>query len=143
MESLHACKRYTVIIKGKYYPARRPTHTLCSLNDLLSAYARHPQAGARLKRDMQNICAIEISRQLRGIRFKRPIKLHYRVIEADERRDWSNVLSVIMKVFEDALQQTGKIRNDNQKCVVGFSQDFSVDRKDPRIEITIEEENDD
>ena len=43
------------------------------------------------------------------------------------------------KVFQDALQKCGVIKNDGWKEVENFTHDFYVDKKNPRIEIFLEE----
>ena len=50
-----------------------------------------------------------------------------------------NLLAAIDKSFEDALQKTGILKNDGWEDVLNTTHEFYVDRKNPRIEITIRE----
>lgn len=63
----------------------------------------------------------------------------YRWYEKDKRRDLDNVSSFGRKVIQDALVYTGVIQNDGWKEITGFSDEFYVDKKNPRIEVEIEE----
>ena len=42
-------------------------------------------------------------------------------------------------MIQDALVECGVLQNDGWKNIVGFSDDFFVDPKNPRIEVDIEE----
>ena len=52
---------HKVVIKGNYYGR---TRTLPDLNDYLHECARHPQMGAKMKRDYQMIVCNAIRTQL-------------------------------------------------------------------------------
>ena len=54
----------------------------------------------------------------------------------------SNVAAMSVKVIEDALQKYGVISNDGWANIAGYSQDFFVDKDNPRIEVTITEVED-
>ena len=43
------------------------------------------------------------------------------------------------KFVQDALVKAKVIQNDSQKWVVGFTDDFGVDQKNPRVEVEIME----
>ena len=64
----------------------------------------------------------------------------YRWFERDRKRDKDNVSAFGRKVIQDALVHTGVLKNDNWACVDGFSDQFEVDRKRPRIEVEIDDE---
>jgi Holliday junction resolvase RusA-like endonuclease len=55
------------------------------------------------------------------------------------KRDKDNVLSVCMKVIQDALQTCGVIDNDGWANIENFTHDFYLDAQNPRIEVYIEE----
>ena len=44
-----------------------------------------------------------------------------------------------LTVSLDALVETGVLRNDGWSEIEGFSDDFALDPKNPRVEVTIEE----
>ena len=58
--------------------------------------------------------------------------------EPDKRRDPSNVRAGTEKVILDALQNAGIIRNDNWKWLSDTPAEVLLDRKNPRIEVTIQ-----
>ena len=95
--------------------------------------------GALMKREWQNKIAIYIFNQLRKVTIEKPVIIHYHYYEENAKRDIGNVHAPFQKFCEDALQECKVIANDNQKCVVGFTALFDVDKQNPRIEVEIEE----
>lgn len=63
--------------------------------------------------------------------------MHYRWIERDRRRDKDNIAAFGRKVIQDALVRMKALRNDGWNNIEGFSDEFAVDKKKPRIEVTI------
>ena len=61
--------------------------------------------------------------------------------EKNKRRDPDNVFSAI-KYILDSLVEAGVFPNDGQKQVAGIINWIKVDKKNPRIEITIYEDGD-
>jgi len=61
---------HKVVIKGNYYGR---TRTLPDLNDYLHECARHPQMGAKMKRDYQMIVCNAIRTQLPRLTINNPI----------------------------------------------------------------------
>lgn len=59
--------------------------------------------------------------------------------EKDNRRDDDNVMFGASKIILDALQGMGVLKNDNRKCVKHIPHPVQVDRKNPRIEVEIDE----
>ena len=129
-----------VTIRGKYHGER----TMPSLNDYLNEIGKNPKAGGRFKADYEKVCISAIRRCLRGWKVtKPPVILHYKFFEIKKgkRRDVMNIFSGCDKFFEDALQTTGTIDNDNPDWIENTTHDFYyIDPKDePYIEIEIEE----
>ncbi len=67
----------------------------------------------------------------------RPIRISFVWIEKTKRRDYDNI-AFAKKFILDALQENGKLENDNRKWVRGFSDDFRYG-DETRVIITIEE----
>lgn len=69
------------------------------------------------------------------------ITLHYKLFPGSKRRtDIGNVVSIHKKYFEDALAESGHIKDDDYTIVIGSSESFGrVDKENPRVEITITE----
>lgn len=118
---------YKLVIQG----------TLPGLNDLIAAERTHRQKGAKLKRDAETIVRLHIRQQLRGKRPKTPVMLHYRFFEPTRRRDKDNIAAFAHKTIQDSLVKEDIIANDGWDYVEGFVDVFSVDKKNPRIEVVI------
>ena len=118
---------YRLVIDGK----------LAGLNDYINASRANRNYGNRLKREAEDIVIISIYQQLRGLRIEKPVFMKYRWYEPNEKRDRDNVSSMGRKVIQDALVETRVLKNDGWNDVVGFSDEFYIDRNSPRIEVTI------
>ncbi len=98
---------------------------------------RHRFWGAR-KRAMAKILVGGCIRAARVQPFKTKVHIKVRWIEKDRRRDYDNIASGI-KVILDALKACDVIVNDSQKWLEPVTHEFEIDKKDPRIEVTITE----
>ena len=121
--------RHMLIIHGR----------LDNLNDYITACRTNQYKGAHLKSKNEHKVQAEIYEQLGRLRITNPVRMTYRWYEKDRRRDLDNVSSFGRKVIQDALVDTGVIQNDGWKEITGFSDEFYVDKKNPRIEVEIEE----
>ena len=57
--------------------------------------------------------------------FDKPIKIHFTWIEANGKRDLDNICYA-KKFILDALQECGRLKNDNRKWVTGFTDGFEI-----------------
>lgn len=112
---------------------------LDNLNDYIAACRSNQYTGARLKAQNEQKVQAEIYEQLGRLRITHPVRMTYRWYEKDRRRDLDNVSSFGRKVIQDALVQTKVLQNDGWKEIIGFSDEFYVDKNNPRIEVEIEE----
>ena len=117
------------------FPGKLP-----SLNEFISACNKNPKAGGRMKWEDQNKVEWFIRSQLRGVRIKKPVTMLYTWYEPNRKRDLDNISSYGRKVIQDALVHCGVIHNDGWKQILGFSDRFYVDRKEPRVEVVIMED---
>ncbi len=115
-------------------PGRLP-----GLNEYITAGNRSRFNGAKVKAEAQAWVVLCCKRHLRGVRFRRPVRMIYTWIEPNRRRDKSNVSAYGRKVIEDALVLTGVLRDDGWDEIEGFEDRFAVDKKNPRIIVEIEE----
>ena len=113
---------------------------LHSLNEYIGACRRNAYQGAHMKRKDQTSIEWYIRSQLKGIRLKKPVRMVYRWYEPNRKRDLDNVSGYGRKVIQDALVNCRVIENDSWKQVIGFSDEFYVDKKAPRIELEIIEQ---
>lgn len=112
---------------------------LPDLNDYIGALNASPYAGARMKKRVQEGIEWEALAQIK-IKFdgKRPVYMSYLWVERNTRRDKDNI-AFAKKFIQDALVETGILKNDGWRQVCGFEDHFTVDSKHPRVEVIIEE----
>lgn len=113
---------------------------LHSLNEYIGACRRNAYQGAQMKRKDQSTIEWYIRSQLRGIRLKKPVRMSYRWYEPNRKRDLDNISSYGRKIVQDALVNCQVIQNDGWQQLRGFSDEFCIDKKRPRIEVYLIEE---
>lgn len=120
-------KEYSITIPGKFP----------SMNQFINANRTNVHKGNKMKQDSQNEIALYLLEQLHRVHFDEPVYLRYRFYEQNKKRDLDNISSYFHKVFQDTLVQCRIVRNDSWEYIVGFSDEFFIDNKNPRIEIDI------
>lgn len=120
---------YTFTIPGR----------LPGLNEYIRAERSSRMEAAEIKRNCEYLVIGCIHRQLGRIRLKTPVHISYHFIETDRRRDKSNISGYARKVIEDSLIKARALPNDGWNEIEGYDDTFSVDKLNPRVEITIEE----
>lgn len=110
-----------------YIPYKFP-----SLNEYVNECRKNSYAGAHMKRRIQN----DISWYVRQLpKFETPVKIDFIWIEGNKRRDYDNI-AFSKKFILDAMVECGKLKDDNRRCVVGFSDTFQYG-KDFGVKIII------
>lgn len=112
--------------------------TLPGLNEYITAERTSKYKGAAMKRTSQQMVITCAKQQLRGFRPERVI-MRYKFYERDRRRDKDNIASFARKVIQDGLVAAGVLKNDGWSEIEGYTDEFFVDKKRPRIEVEIEE----
>lgn len=110
---------------------------LPNLNDYTNACRSKRMAGARMKQESEKIITTHIQQQLQGVAFTGAVRLSFRWYEPDRRRDLDNICFA-KKFILDALVSNGIIKTDSWRGVVGFTDEFFIDNKHPRIEVEIQ-----
>lgn len=110
--------------------------TLPGLNQFIAAQNSNRWSGANMKAKTEEKIGWHIKEQLRGVSLDCPVRLEYLWVEANHRRDKDNI-AFAKKFVQDALVANGVLKNDGWKQIVGFSDDFAVDKDNPRVEVTI------
>ena len=110
---------------------------LPNLNDYTDACRSKRMAGARMKLEAERIITAHIQQQLKGVAFTEAVRLSFRWYEPDRRRDLDNICFA-KKFILDALVSNGIIKTDSWRGVVGFTDEFFIDKENPRIEVEIE-----
>ena len=67
------------------------------------------------------------------------MRLHYHFYEPNKRRDLDNISAFAHKVIQDALVKCKVLNNDGWKEITGYTDSFSCDKENPRIEVVLEE----
>lgn len=92
-------------------------------------------AGNDMKRKIQDSLFVFL---LRIPQFKKPIRIHFLWHEKNKKRDLDNV-SFAKKFILDAMQECGRIPNDNPRYILGFTDEAVYDGT-YAVELFIEEE---
>ena len=93
-----------------------------SLNEYTKACRAGWQAGAGMKKKVQK----DISQFIDSMPvFEKPVRIHFLWVEENQRRDYDNI-AFAKKFILDAMQEQKKLKNDNRKFVIGFSDDFEI-----------------
>lgn len=120
---------YLLVIPGR----------LDNLNDFIRTDKASRYKGGEMKANNEKIVSAYISQCLRGVKIQKPVHMEYTWFEKDKRRDLDNISSFGRKVIQDALVNSGVLKNDGWKEIKGFSDKFLVDAGNPRIEVLIRE----
>lgn len=109
---------------------------LVGLNEYTKACrSRSWQAGAQMKKNMETIIkGCILAQALEPIDGQ--AELHFRWYEPNKKRDMDNVCFA-KKFILDALVSEGIIIADGWRGVKGFTDEFFVDKDNPRIEVDI------
>ena len=116
-----------IVIKGR----------LAGLNEYIDECRKNPRAGARLKKQSEDIVKWSALKTLHGT-IQTPVIMHYVWYEPNKKRDLDNVSAFGRKVIQDALVRIHILKGDGWAHIRGFTDRFEVDAKNPRIEITFE-----
>lgn len=90
------------------------------------------------KQTIEELVAVCAMQTIKARPIERPVIIEYHWIEPDRRRDLDNI-AFAKKFINDALVKVGILKNDGWKDIVAISDRFSVDKKNPRIEVTLQE----
>ena len=117
--------------------------TMPSLNEYLAETGRHPKAGYKVKKEYVNTAIMywRLSDYRDWVATK-PVITHFCFYEPNLKRDSDNITSCAVKFIHDALRDIGVVKDDNREFIQTFTHDFYLDRVSPRIEVYIEEIND-
>lgn len=105
-------------------------------NEYIDAERSSRHKAAKLKADTQTLIAWYIRRDLRGVKFTRPVAMRYTWVEKDRRRDKDNI-TFGRKFIQDALVRSGVLKDDGWNYVADFSDEFRVDKNKARVEVRI------
>lgn len=121
----------TLTIKGR----------LPSLNEYTRACRGSKYTGAKMKKEAEELIGWHIKAQLKESHFDAPVRMAFRWYEPNGRRDLDNICFA-KKFILDALVANGILDDDDWKHIKGFTDEFFIDSKDPRIEVDIDFDDD-
>ena len=112
---------------------------LSGLNEYTRACRNNKYAGARLKAENENKVIYSIMHSdAWNAHITKKVKIVYKWYEANKKRDLDNI-AFAKKFIQDALVKNGVLDNDGWANIVGFSDEFYIDKENPRIEVEISE----
>ena len=109
---------------------------LAGLNDYTRACRSNRYIGAKMKADAEAKITACIKQQIPNVHFDGTVELKFRWYEPNKKRDLDNVCFA-KKFILDALVSSKTIVADGWKGVIGFTDEFFIDPKNPRIEVEI------
>ena len=127
--------RVTISKTNKTFPIK-------GLNELLAGRTydyRSKKYHNSVKAANDRVCCVAIRRDLKGVRLKTPIKCTYYIYAQDKRHDRGNLSSATEKSFLDALQTCKVLISDKWDCVYDSEFHTELCRSNPRVEVIIEE----
>ena len=110
---------------------------LAGCNDYVRMCRANARAGAKVKRENQDI-VLWCIRQAGLVPMRGKVDVKFTWIEPDMRRDKDNI-RFAAKFILDALVEAGVLENDNWACVGSLSDDYLVNRSNPRVVVELEE----
>lgn len=115
----------TLIIKG----------ALTDLNTYINAERSNRFMAAKIKKQNTQVVYIEAIRQ-HVPKFKKSVFIAYKWYCKNKKKDKSNV-AFSKKFVEDGLILAKVLTNDGWDQIEGWSDDFYIDAKNPRVEVDI------
>lgn len=111
---------------------------LPSLNEYVNICRTNKYKASKFKKNLEDDIMMFTNRLPR---FENPVKIHFHWIEGNKRRDLDNICFA-KKFILDALVKSGKLQDDNRKCVYAFTDTFDYG-DETKVILEIEEANDD
>jgi Holliday junction resolvase RusA-like endonuclease len=111
---------------------------LPSLNEYVNVCRTDRYKASKFKKNLEEDIMMFTNRLPR---FENPVKIHFHWIEGNKRRDLDNICFA-KKFILDALVKSGKLQDDNRKCVYAFTDTFEYG-EETKVILEIEEANDD
>jgi Holliday junction resolvase RusA-like endonuclease len=108
---------------------------MTDLNTYVHSMNKSRWGGNSIKQQDTNFVALICSNP-DIVRITKPAKLHFTWFVPDHKKDPDNI--AFKKSIMDGLVKAGVIVNDTQRYIKGFSDDFVLDKENPRIEIAFE-----
>ena len=114
---------------------------LVGMNEIIGAARNNRFGSASQKKSQMQIVtdAIIADEVFRKLRFEKKVIVYLDCYEKDERRDFDGITSAAAKIILDALVNYGTLIDDSRKYVSLATYQVFTDKKNPRIEVRLEE----
>lgn len=113
---------------------------LSGLNEYTRACRTSPYVGARMKDETE--CHIQNmvmrDKTVRKAKIYGKVHITYKWYEQNQKRDLDNI-AFAKKFIQDALVNMGVLQGDGWRHIVGFADEFYIDKNNPRVEVIISE----
>ncbi len=109
------------------------------MNEAFDAARRNKHIEAKVRHECETLIMWAAKGCLNGWKAKGPVILHYTFYEQSRRRDKDNISGYAHKLVQDALVKGHYLKNDGWNDIEGYTDEFRVDAKRPRVEVVIEE----
>lgn len=115
--------------------------SLPTLNQYTSANRYSRFAGGNMKKEGTRAIkkVVEDFVEKNGNSFEWPYYVHFTWFWKDKRSDPDNIAFAKKFIF-DGMMEAGALSNDNWANILGFTDDFVVDKENPRVEIVFSKE---
>ena len=109
---------------------------LTDLNTYIAAERANRYAGAKIKAKETDDITL-LAKQLKT-EIRTPVRINYKWYCKDKRKDKDNV-AFAKKFIQDGLVAAGVLKNDGWSDIEGFTDEFYIDKQNPRVEVEITE----
>lgn len=106
------------------------------LNEYIRLERGNKFAAASLKKDETYRAYVDALKHRRNAIKEYPVSIHFAWYTKDAKVDPDNV-AFAKKYILDGMVEAKVIEKDSRKFINGFSDDFFVDAKSPRVEVSI------
>lgn len=110
---------------------------LPTLNEYVGAIARNRYVGGSMKRVHTDIVYYHCREQKLSVCTK-PVHITFKWFMKNKKKDIDNV-AFAKKFILDGLVKAGVLYNDTQEWVTGFTDEFAIDKENPRVEVLVKE----
>lgn len=113
---------------------------LTSLNEYTLQTRANKYAGARIKKENEAKVkqAALCSQSMNSANISGKVHITFKWYEKNRRRDLDNI-AFAKKFIQDALVSLGYLQGDGWQHIVSFTDEFFIDKENPRIEVFISE----
>lgn len=118
-----------IVLQGEY----------TDLNSYSTAERTHRHKAAQIKRHETRRVWADTKSQMnsQGLRIENyPVKVHFDWFCTNRKKDPDNI-AFAKKYLLDGMVEADLLPNDGWNQIAGFSDDFHIDKENPRVEVTI------